>query len=115
LPGIDGNGVCLTSAGRTYYDDDTNMEDEYDYGYEHAEVGHHLSWTSIGLIIIVMIVMAVASKWLYNRKKAILFFLGKPKPKKDKPKQTKPKQTKPENIELIEIVGDAEKKENQKP
>lgn len=82
--------------GRSYYDATADEEDQiYDYSWDYGSTGHHVSWTSIGLIIVVIVILIIAARWLYIRRRAIMFFIGR----KDKP--IKPKDT--ETVELTEM------------
>jgi hypothetical protein len=68
-------------SGRTMYDDlENQFSDDVDFDdWDYASTGHHVSWTAIGLVIVVIITLAVGAKWLYNRKANLLFMLGKAK------------------------------------
>ena len=70
--------------------DEDDEEDQYyyqwDFEYDKGNVGHYLSWTSIGLIIVVLIIILVVGRYIYQRRETIRFYLGKitkKTPKKD--------------------------------
>lgn len=74
-----------------------DIEEYYDYGYNQAEVGHHLSWSAIGLIIVIIICVCALAKWLYTRRANIMFYLGRSSKKVTKP-------TTPETVALEAVM-----------
>jgi hypothetical protein len=59
--------------------------DEIDW-YEEGTVGHHVSWLTLGLVGIVFVILGIAIKWIYSRRKKLQFYFGKLKnPKKVDP------------------------------
>ena len=45
-------------------------------GYPEVLVAHHLSWTAIGLIIILCVLSGIGGIWLYRRRQKIRFFFA---------------------------------------
>ena len=97
-----------------------NMGDEYvpkymdmhdNDGYPEIMVAHHLSWTAIGLIIMICILGIIGGVWLYRRRQKITFFfadalLTKVKAKRVE-KAIKYNTEQPETINVIEDVESA--------
>jgi hypothetical protein len=80
-------------------DQELNKIDNKDYEtnidwYEHGTVGHHISWLTLGLVVIGFIIMGIAIKWIYSRRKKLQYYFGKVKNNK-KAKETA----------LIEVVA----------
>jgi hypothetical protein len=71
--------------------------------YHFGTVGHHISWTTAALIVIIMIVISVAGYWVFKHRKTIKFVFGRPKSPRNKDRKTlesvATKQTDQENID----------------
>ena len=79
-----------------------------DDGYPEVLIAHHLSWTAIGLIILLCILGIIGGVWLYRRRQKIKFFfadalLTKVQTKRVK-KVIKYNTEQPETINVIEDV-----------
>ena len=80
-------------------------------GYPEVLIAHHLSWTAIGLIIVLCILSLIGGVWLYRRRQKIRFFFADALLRKVKEKRVekaiKYNKEQPETVNVIEDVESA--------
>ena len=68
-------GLNFDNIENNYVPKYVKMRDDND-GYPEVLIAHHLSWTAIGLIILLCTLGLIGGIWLYRRRQKIKFFFA---------------------------------------